>query len=400
MPDGLRGPIRSSGSGSFIGRAWLWLAVGVALLSSGCASQNGLSSGPGYYWQSVSGHLALMRAARPIDDWLADSSTAEPLKARLVLSQRMRRFAVSELALPDNASYTRYADLKRRAVVWNVVAAPEFSLTLQNWCFPLLGCVGYRGYFNEAEAEAYAAELRSQGLDAAAYPVPAYSTLGWMNWMGGDPLLSTFAGYPEGELARLMFHELAHQVLYAPDDTMFNESFATAVERIGGQRWLDQHASPAARQAFADFDQRRRQFRDLTRSTRQNLSQIYALALDGNRLSAIDHDATLRAKKSELMADFRQRYQALKATWGGYAGYDEWVARANNATFGVQAAYDDLVPAFEVLFAQQGGSFPRFYDAVRVLVALPKDQRHHQLRALLPTQAAPVLPPLKEAPHG
>ena len=371
---------------------WLrWWLVGAALLAAGCASQSGpsgLSSGPGYYLQSVSGHLRLMTAARPIDEWLADSATPQPLKDRLALTQRMRRFAVSELGLPDNASYTRYADLKRRAVVWNVVAAPELSLTLQNWCFPVLGCVGYRGYFNEAEAEAYAAELRAQGLDAAAYPVPAYSTLGWMNWLGGDPLLNTFVGHTEGELARLLFHELAHQVLYAADDTMFNESFATLVERVGGQRWLEQQASPAAKQAYAQWDGRRQQFRQLTQLTRENLKQIYASPHDGIGLDATEKKQTMRVKKHATMAEFHQGYAQLKAQWGGYAGYDAWVARANNATFGVQAAYDDLVPAFEALFVQQHCDFSLFYDAVRRLALLPKDERHRRLYALEPQVTA------------
>ncbi|MBC7446116.1 MAG: aminopeptidase, partial [Polaromonas sp.] len=226
--------------------AALALAAGLA----GCADL-------GYYWQSVNGHLLLLNAARPVQDWLDDARTPAALKARLALAQRIRRFAVSELGLPDNPSYQRYADLHRSAAVWNVVAAPEFSLALQTWCFPLAGCVGYRGYFQEAEARAEAARLAAQGLETSVYGVPAYSTLGWLNWAGGDPLLSTFIGYQEGELARLVFHELSHQVVYAAGDTMFNESFATAVERLGGQRWLTAHASDTARLQYQQFDQRR-----------------------------------------------------------------------------------------------------------------------------------------------
>ena len=191
-----------------------WLAAclaGIALLA-GCADTH-------YYWQSVSGHLQLMHAARPVDDWLADPQTPPSLRERLVLAQRIRHFAASELALPDNPSYRRFADLQRRAVVWNVVAAPEFSLTLKTWCFPVLGCVGYRGYFSEADARKEAELLKAQGLEVSVYGVPAYSTLGWMNWAGGDPLLSTFIQYPEGELARIIFHELAHQVVYVPRTT-------------------------------------------------------------------------------------------------------------------------------------------------------------------------------------
>jgi predicted aminopeptidase len=336
-----------------------------------------------YYAQSVTGHLALMRAARPLDDWLADPATPPALNERLAQVQRMRRFAVDELHLPDNASYTRYADLKRRAVVWNVVATPEFSLQLKTWCFVVVGCVGYRGYFDEAEAHALAERLRTQGLDAVAYPVPAYSTLGWTNWLGGDPVLSTFIGYPEGEVARLLFHELAHQVLYVADDTTFNESFATAVERLGGERWLAQ-ASPAARADYAAFDERRRAFRALTLSVRKNLEQIYDSALDGKEIAAIENKSALRASKHAVMADFRQRYAELKAGWGGHSGYDAWVARANNASFAVQAAYDAQVPAFMALFEREGRSFPRWYAAVRRLAQLPTAERDAELARLMP----------------
>jgi predicted aminopeptidase len=154
------------------------LVVGLAVLS-GCADTR-------YYWQSVTGHLQVMQTAKPVDDWLADPKTPEPLKQRLTLARQIRQFAVTQLKLPDNASYHRYASLPRRYVVWNVVAAPEFSLTLKTWCFPVAGCVGYRGYFAEADAQAEATHLRDSGLEASVYGVPAYSTLGWMNWLGGE----------------------------------------------------------------------------------------------------------------------------------------------------------------------------------------------------------------------
>ena len=350
--------------------------LALAALASVCLA--GCSTA-GYYWQSVSGHLSLMGAARPVSDWLADAQTPEPLKARLALSQRIRRFAVSELHLPDNPSYQRYADLRRSAVVWNVVAAPEFSLTLKTWCFAVVGCVGYRGYFNEQDARAEAAQLAAQGLEVSVYGVPAYSTLGWMNWAGGDPLLSTFINYPEGELARLVFHELAHQVVYAAGDTMFNESFATAVERLGSQRWLDTQASNTARTQYTGFDRQRQEFRVLALATRRELAAIYASNNESKQALA---QATLRqeAMKNIAMQNFRARYAQLKASWGGFAGYDPWVARANNAAFGAQAAYDELVPGFEALFAQQGGDWQRFYDAVKRLAELPQDQRHQALK--------------------
>ena len=337
---------------------------------SGCADL-------GYYWQSVSGHLSVLNAARPVDDWLTDAHASAALKTRLALASRIRSFAVTELKLPDNASYHRYADLHRSAVVWNVVAAPELSLTLKTWCFAVAGCVGYRGYFSQTEAKSEANELKAQGLEVAVQGVPAYSTLGWLNWAGGDPLLSTFIGYPEGELARLVFHELAHQVVYAPGDTVFNESFATAVERLGVQRWLDARASAGsdeARQTYASFDARRQQFRALTRATRRELAAIY----EPNTAGAHDPRAQL-ALKNIAMQHFQEQYAQLKAGWGGYAGYDPWVAQANNAAFGAQAAYDELVPGFEALFEREGRDWQRFYDAVKQLAAQPQAQRHASL---------------------
>jgi len=348
------------------------LALGVPLVLSACADL-------GYLAQSLNGHAKLMAASRPIDDWLADPVTSVALRERLQLVQSIRRFAVTDLHLPDNASYQRYAALDRPFAVWNVVAAPVDSLTLKTWCFAVVGCVGYRGYFSRSDAQALAEQLRGQGWEVSVYGVPAYSTLGWSNWVGGDPMLSTFVNYPDGELARLMFHELAHQVVFAPDDTAFNESFATAVERLGGARWLEKDATPQARATFAQADERRQQFRALTRQTRQALLKIYeqksALALDNKGLIAM---------KNKVMSDFRARYAELRQRWGGYAGYDDWVAHANNAALGAQASYDDWVPAFAALFAQQGRDWLKFYDAVRQLAQLDADVRQRRLQALAP----------------
>jgi predicted aminopeptidase len=203
--------------------------------------------------------------------------------------------------------------------------------------------------------------------------VPAYSTLGWTNWLGGDPLLNTFIHWPEGELARLIFHELAHQVAYAADDTTFNESFAVAVERIGGQRWLAQHASEAARAEYAAFDARRQEFRALTARYRDRLQALYAGPAS---------DAEKRTAKAALMAEMRAEHAALKAgRWQGFSGYDGWFARANNASFGVQAAYSELVPQFERLFEREGGDFDRFYAGVKRLAGLPKAERRAKLAA-------------------
>ena len=345
------------------------IATASVLCLSGCANL-------GYYWQSATGHLKIMSAAKPVEEWLGDVEAPERLKNRLALSQRIRQYAVRELKLPDNASYHRYADLHRTAAVWNVVVAPPYSLTLKRWCFPVAGCVTYRGYFDEARARADAALFTSQGDEASVYPVPAYSTLGWMNWAGGDPLLNTFIYYPDGELARLLFHELAHQVVYAKDDTPFNESFATAVERIGVVRWLDNEASPAAREDYAQYDGRRRRFRALALATRKRLETIYS-----------QNEGVQREQlKQAALQEFRQQYALLREGWGGdparWRGYDRWVQQANNASFGAQAAYDELVPGFEALFEREGRDWNRFYDAVRRLAAVPKDERHRMLNDL------------------
>jgi predicted aminopeptidase len=218
-----------------------------------------------------------------------------------------------------------------------------------------------------------AAQLSAEGMEVSVYGVPAYSTLGWTNWLGGDPLLSTFVQWPEGELARLIFHELAHQVAYASDDTEFNESFATAVEQIGGARWLGQHASEAARVEYARFDGRRKGFRELVARYRSSLDALYR---------GLGSPAEKRKRKAEIYAQMRAEYAQLKAVrWDGFAGYDPWFERANNAALGVQAVYNELVPDFERLFESQGRDFERFYAAVKELAALPKAQRQAKLRA-------------------
>jgi predicted aminopeptidase len=331
----------------------------------GCASV-------GYYAQSLRGHFDLLNRARPVQDWVRDEATPAELRERLRLSQEMRDFAISELKLPDNASYRRYADLHRDAAVWNVVAAPELSLQLKTWCFPILGCVGYRGYFDRDEARGLGETLKQAGWEVSVYGVPAYSTLGWSNWLGGDPLLNTFALGPETELARLLFHELAHQRAYADDDTAFNESYATAVERLGLERWLAHRGDPALRREHEGMETRRTQFRALTRALRERLDALY-------RSDAPDEQK--RERKAALMADFRRDYEALKQReWHGDGAYDGWVQRANNASLAVQGAYGDLVPAFMRLFEREGGDWERFHAEAKRLAQLPKAERRRALQ--------------------
>ncbi len=359
MPRTLHGRLLAAG-------ALLALAGAVA----GCASV-------GYYAQAVQGHLSLMTAARPIDDWIRDPDTDPRLKERLARARQIRAFASRELSLPENRSYTAYADLRRPAVVWNVFATPELSLQLKTWCYPLIGCAGYRGYFERAAADALAAELRAQGYDVNVAAVPAYSTLGWTNWLGGDPLLNTFIHYGDGELARLIFHELAHQVVYASDDTAFNESFATAVEREGVRRWLAAHGDDAARAAYAAYEARRADFVELLRAHRRRLAEVYAAPVS---------DDERRAGKREVFAALRAEHARLKRErWGGWTGYDRFFAQdLNGAHLAAVGAYNDWVPALQALLQQHDSDLPRFYAEVRRLAALPKTQRRAELEALAP----------------
>lgn len=356
-----------------LGRACAALALAaLAAAGAGCSTF-------GYYAQAAHGHLSLLAAARPIDDWLADPAAPVSLKQRLERARAIRAFASSELGLPDNRSYTAYADLKRPAVVWNVFAAPELSLRLKTWCYPLFGCASYRGYFDRDDAQALAAELHAEGYDVHVGPVPAYSTLGWMDWLGGDPLLNTFIGYPDGELARMIFHELAHQVVYVKDDTVFNESFATAVERIGVRRWLAAHGDDKLRAEYARFEARRADFVGLLLAHRRRLDEAYAHGTDAEK----------RERKRAIFADLQREYARLKETrWDGWAGYDRFFAQAlGNAHLAAVGAYHDLVPAFEAMLEQQGGDLRRFYAEVRRLAALAKAEREAELRALAPSAA-------------
>ncbi len=345
-------------------RGELLLAALLLPLVGGCGTLS-------YYSQAVSGHLDLLRRASPIAGQLRAASTPAALKARLQTVLRIRDFASRELGLPDNGSYRSYADLGRQYVVWNIFAAPEFSLEPVRYCFPFAGCVGYRGYFGEADAEAEATQLREQGYDVHVGGVPAYSTLGWFD----DPVLSTFVNYPEGELARLLFHELAHQLLYVKNDTRFNESFATAVEQAGVERWLARQGDDGKRTAYERSQTMRREFLALLVKYRQALEQHYRKDLP---------EEAKRLGKAQLFAAMEQDYRQLKTSWGGFSGYDRWLtAKPNNATLASIVLYTEWVPALRALLEREGGDLPRFYAVAKELAQLPLDQREARLRAVL-----------------
>ena len=345
-------------------RRLLLYAVLVPLLC-GCATLR-------YYSQAVSGQLDLMRRAVPIDEQLARDAVPAALKAKLEAVLRIRRFASRELGLPDNGSYKSYADLGRQYALWNVFVAPEFSLEPVNSCFVFVGCASYRGYFSEVDAQAEGAARRAQGYDVYVGGVPAYSTLGWFD----DPVLNTFIQYPEAGLARLMFHELAHQVLYVKNDTRFNESFAATVEQAGVERWLAQSGSDRDRAAYGRLQRMRREFVALVVKYRAIVEQYYRqdLPVEEKRLG-----------KARRFAEMEEEYRQLKASWGGFAGYDRWFAgKPNNATLASVALYTELVPAFQALLRRVGGDLPRFYAAAKDLAKLPKEERDARLSASAP----------------
>jgi predicted aminopeptidase len=284
----------------------------------------------------------------------------------------MREFASAELGLPDNGSYRTYADLQRPYVVWNVFATEGLSLQPREWCFPVVGCVSYRGYFREAAALALAKSLRADGYDVYVAGVPAYSTLGWFD----DPLLNTFVSWPAGRLAELVFHELAHQRLFVDGDTDFNESFATTVGRMGALRWLESHGTEADREAYVLHGRRREAFLALVGEAKAELEELYAS----------DRSPEFKRRgKQGILNDLRARYRVLKQNrWGGYAGYDRWFDEdINNAKLAALSSYTYYVPAFEGIFHDVGEDFPAFYQAVETLAGLPPLTREARLQQLL-----------------
>lgn len=317
--------------------------------------------------QSVRGQLDIWSREKPIQDVLEDAASAPALREKLALTLKAREFASTELGLPQNQSYRRYADLGRPFVVWNVFAAPEFSTQPAQWCFVMAGCVNYRGYFSKADADAFAAEATAAGHDVYVGGVPAYSTLGWF----ADPVLNTIVNYPSVELARIIFHELSHQVVYVKDDSVFNESFAVAVEREGLRRWLAKSGSAQDRQTFEKMQGYRADFIALVQTYRAHLEALYK--------QRVAPDA-MRVSKQRLFDDMRRDYGKLKVSWGGFAGYDRWFAQnPNNALLASVAIYTQRVPAFEAMLREQGSDMPKFFEAVKALAKLDKAAREAAL---------------------
>jgi predicted aminopeptidase len=323
-----------------------------------------------YAWQAGMGQFEVVQKSRPVSEWLGDPTTPERLRAKLTRSQEIRDFATTELLLPDNGSYRRYADLRRSAVVWNVFAAPPDSLKPHTWCFPVAGCVPYRGYYKQADATAFAANAAKEGLETYVGPVSAYSTLGWFN----DPLLNTFINASDVELARLIFHELAHQLVYVPGDAEFNEGFASAVETIGVELWLAKHGDPAQKTLWQTSQRQRKAIQSLLLVHREKLQKLYAEA-------SVPANAR-EARKAALTSALRADYEKLKTTEGFDRRYDGYFAGPlNNAQLASYAVYARWDEAFRRIYVD-GKGMVGFYARVRALAAMQAKERVDKMTAI------------------
>lgn len=322
-----------------------------------------------YELQAVSGQISLLWKRKPIAAVIANPATSPALRAQLTGVSEIRDFASRELALPDNGSYRGYADIGRSDVVWNVFAAPEFSVEPKRWCYPVVGCVAYRGYFAERKARQYAQQLRAEDYDVAVRGATAYSTLGTFD----DPVLSTMLGWGDVDLAAIIFHELTHQMLYVRDDASFNEALATLIEEEGVRRWLHAHgrdgdlASYMARQA--------------------RYAQVIGILLDGRRelqtvYSSGSDRATMLGKKSAVFDGMRRKYHELKLGWAEAKGYDSWFdGTLNNADLVSIATYQSCLPGLRRELAALNGDLPAFYRHARLLAKMPAAERDAEVCA-------------------
>ncbi len=346
-------------------RLYAALVIAASLAASGCSTI-------AYYSQAINGQYQLLERQQPISALVRDPDTPAQLKARLEETMRIRDFAVHELDLPDNGSYLNYVDLKRPYVVWNVYAAPQLSLRPRKWCFPVAGCVAYRGYFALNAAKNYARHLRRRGYDVYVAGVTAYSTLGWFR----DPVLSTILHRPDTDIAGLIFHELAHQKLYIPGDTAFDESFAVAVSRAGVRRWLLANGGGERLRRYLELRHRRAQVMALLLRYRARLEALYS--------SAEPRTRKLQDKR-RILRSLRAGYVRLEEKWGETSGAGlRYFRNINNAYFVPIGLYDCYVGAFNALLASVGGKLPAFYAKARQIGHLPARERHLALAALTP----------------
>lgn len=362
------------------------LLVSAVGILSGCRTVQ-------FYGQAIKGQCQLVLHEQSIERLRNDPLTPAPLKQRLDLLEQMRMFAAQELKLPVDAHYRKYVDVHRPFVVWNVVAAPEFSLEARTWWYPLVGRLEYRGYFSQRGATNYAGYLRRKGCDVSVGGVSAYSTLGWFR----DPVLNTFLFDPEAELAETIFHELGHQRLFAHGDTDFNEAFATSVGEEGARRWLKARGHNAELEQYQAHLRRNDQFVRLVRATRARLEALYGdTPTAGGRVKANPKDQKLpapelRRKKQQIIEELRAEYARLKTDWGGNPEFEGWFAReVNNASLNSVATYYDFVPGFERLLARNSGDLEKYYAAAKIISKKPKRERHAILESLAKESTGPA----------
>lgn len=317
----------------------------------------------GYYLHSIRGHFNIIQQKQDIGEILQDENVPDKLKQRLRLVQNIRSFAFAEMKLPESGSYTEYADLKRSYVLQNLFAAEEFSIKAKQWCYPVVGCAGYRGFFEQQRLEEFVSELREQHYDIYVANVSAYSTLGWFD----DPVLNTFINWPDEFLAGLIFHELAHQQLYVDGDSRFNESFATAVQHAGVEKWLQQQGLEQPLERYRQRRVNRQKVFDLIKQARVDLQQLYQRDIA---------DEEKRKLKVEYLQDLKQRYQAFSAAIQHSDGFQRWFeGELNNARLVSVSTYNDWVPIFSAILARQQGDFTAFYKQVLQISEIPRQQR-------------------------
>lgn len=355
----------------------------LAVAVSGCESL-------GYYSQSAQGQWQLWRQQQDIETLISNPRTDDQLRQQLLLVNALRDFASSQLSLPENNSYRSYADIGRPYVVWNVFAAPTFSIDPKVWCFPIAGCVSYRGYFSKSAAIKYADRLATQGYDTYVGGVSAYSTLGWFN----DPVLNTFVDRNEIQLAGLLFHELAHQQFYMPGDTSFNESFATAVELIGIQRWLDSPERLKVVSGWLSPGDSQQLLQSHIQRQSINSGFVVDMLAGRQRLATLYDDVALNDEaklegKYKIIDEIKESYKAqLKAYGQERGGYEHWVndtaehAILNNAKLTSIANYHQWVPAFQRLYEKEDNNLAIFFERVEALSKLDTETRRKALESL------------------
>ena len=321
-----------------------------------------------YYMQAATGQWQVLRKSEAIDELLDADDTAAELATRLRLVQEARQFSVDELQLPDNKSYRSYADIERDFVVWNVFAAPEFSLQPRQWCFPIAGCVSYRGYFARDAAYREAERLKTKGYDVAVGGVSAYSTLGNLN----DPVLSSMLRWDDIQLVGTLFHELAHQVLYVKGDTGFNESFATAVEEFGLQRWLQARGQLEDLETYWQRRQLREELMTLVAAAREDLRRHYATPLE---------DDEKRRLKAARLLELSQGIK-LQLEKAGRSAADWLHGDLNNARLASMTLYEGWLPAFRGLLRECNQDLPCFYTQAAELANLEREVREERLSLL------------------